>query len=118
MTNAQNRWPVHVVIAGAGVAGLEALIALRALAGDRVTITLLAPEHDFVYRPLSVGEPFALGAARRIPVAELTREFKLDLCRDALASVDTDAHTVTLDNGDELHYDKLIVATGAQPRPA
>ena len=119
MANAQsNKWPVNVVVAGAGVAGLEAVIALRALAGDRVNITLLAPEHDFVYRPLSVGEPFALGAASRIPVAELAREFNLELRRDALASVDADAHTVTLENGDTLHFGKLIVATGAQQEPA
>ena len=31
----------HVVIAGGGVAALETLMALRDLAGDRVTITLM-----------------------------------------------------------------------------
>jgi sulfide:quinone oxidoreductase len=119
MTNAQGQaWPTNVVVAGAGVAGLEAVIALRALAGDQVNITLLAPEHDFVYRPLSVGEPFALGAARRIPVAELAETFKLDLRRDGLASVDPDLHMVTLGSGERLHYDKLIVAAGAQQKPA
>jgi sulfide:quinone oxidoreductase len=112
------RWAVQVVVAGAGVAGLETVIALRALAGDRVNITLLAPEHDFVYRPLSVGEPFALGAAARIPVAELAAEFNLELRLDSLDSVDADAHTVRLGNGDAVHFDKLIVATGAQQEPA
>ena len=34
----------RVVIAGGGVAALETLIALRDLAGDRVDITLVAPE--------------------------------------------------------------------------
>ena len=34
---------MHVVIAGGGVAALEAAIALRDLAGDRVDITMLAP---------------------------------------------------------------------------
>ena len=33
----------HVLIAGGGVAGLETLLALRALAADRVDITILAP---------------------------------------------------------------------------
>jgi sulfide:quinone oxidoreductase len=119
MANAHsNKWPTNVVVAGAGVAGLEAIIALRALAGDGVNITLLAPEHDFVYRPLSVGEPFALGAATRIPVADLASQFDLELRRDGLASVDTDAHTVELKNGETLHFDKLIVATGARQAPA
>src|SRR5690349_24634702 len=39
---------LQVLIAGAGVAGLETALALRALAGKRVAITLVAPEHDFV----------------------------------------------------------------------
>ena len=38
----------EVVIAGGGVAGLEALIALHSLAGTRVHVTLVAPERDFV----------------------------------------------------------------------
>jgi sulfide:quinone oxidoreductase len=108
-----NEWPINVVVAGAGVAGLEAVIALRTLAGRRVNITLISAEHDFVYRPLSVGEPFALGEARRIPVTGFAREFDVDLRRDVLAYVDARAHTVTLGNGESLAFDKLIVATGA-----
>jgi sulfide:quinone oxidoreductase len=38
----------RVLIAGGGVAALEALIALRELAGDRLDLTLLAPEPHFV----------------------------------------------------------------------
>jgi len=34
--------PVRVVIAGGGVAGLETLVALRALAGAPVDLTLVA----------------------------------------------------------------------------
>jgi NADH dehydrogenase FAD-containing subunit len=43
--------PHRVLIAGGGVAGLDALLALRALAGDRVALTLVSPAPDFVYRP-------------------------------------------------------------------
>ena len=39
----------RVLIAGGGVAGLETLLALRTLAGDRVDITLVTPELRFVY---------------------------------------------------------------------
>ena len=49
--------PLEVVIAGGGVAGLEALLALHGLAGPRVRVQLLAPESEFVYRPLAVAEP-------------------------------------------------------------
>ena len=54
-----------VLIAGGGVAGLEALLALRDLAGDRVDLRLLAPEAEFVYRPMAVGEPFGRGRPDR-----------------------------------------------------
>ena len=43
----------HVLIAGGGVAGLEALLALRALAADRVDVGILAPELKFVNRAMS-----------------------------------------------------------------
>ena len=48
---------MRVVIAGGGVAALEAALALRALAEDRVSVELLAPETQFWYRPLAVTEP-------------------------------------------------------------
>ena len=50
--------PRHVLVAGGGVAGLEALLALRHLAGDRVELSLLSPRADFSYRPMAVAEPF------------------------------------------------------------
>src|SRR6185437_2210724 len=49
----------RVLIAGGGVAGLETLLALHALAGDRVELTLLAPELKFVNHSMSVHQPFA-----------------------------------------------------------
>ena len=51
---------LRVVIAGGGVAGLEAMLAIRDLGGDLVDVELLSPEHHFWYRPLSVAEPFGL----------------------------------------------------------
>jgi sulfide:quinone oxidoreductase len=117
MTNADTARPIHVVIAGAGVAGLEALIALRELAGDRVTISLVSPEDHFVYRPLSVGDPFALGSALRIPVRDISREFRAEHVGDGMAAVDPDRHVVKLEGGDEISYDKLIVATGSARVP-
>ena len=49
---------MRVLIAGGGVAALEAMLALRALAADRVSVVLVAPDREFVYRPLAVAEPF------------------------------------------------------------
>lgn len=56
---------LRVLVAGGGVAGLETLLALRHLAGDRIERTLLTPEPEFVYRPMAVAEPFSRGRAQR-----------------------------------------------------
>ena len=118
MTNTDRANPVHVVIAGAGVAGLEALLTLRELAAERARVTLVSPEPDFIYRPLSVGDPFALGPALRVPVTELAREFYADHVDDGLSAVHADRHVIGLKSGGELAYDKLIVATGSRRVPA
>ena len=66
--------PTNVVVAGGGVAAIEAILALHDAAGDRVSITLVAPQEDFLYRPMSVGEPFALGhPLRRAHAAQGSR---------------------------------------------
>ena len=108
----------RVVIAGGGVAAIEGMLALRDLAGDRVDITLVAPEEQFTYRPLSVGEPFALGRTLHLPLRTIARDVGAELREDALASVDAAAQSVTLAGGDTLSYDALLVAVGASRIPA
>jgi sulfide:quinone oxidoreductase len=103
-----------VIVAGGGVAAIEATLALRDLAGDRVSVTLVAPQDDFHYRPLSVGEPFALGRALSLPLATIARDLGAELRHGALAAVDTDAHTARLESGETLSYDALLVAVGAR----
>jgi sulfide:quinone oxidoreductase len=106
-----------VLIAGGGVAGLEAAFALRELAGERIAVTLLSAGEDFVSRPSSIGEPFNRSYAEHYELAGLATEAGAELVRGALAHVDTEgrlAHTV---EGGELSYDALLVATGARIEP-
>ena len=79
--------PFRVVVAGGGVAGLEALLALRALGADRVALTLVSPTEDFVVRPLAVGRAFARSHARRTPLREVTRDVGADFVHAAVAEV-------------------------------
>jgi sulfide:quinone oxidoreductase len=110
--------PSSVVIAGGGVAALEALIALRELAGDRVRVTLVAPQSDFVYRPLSVAEPFCLGHAAHHSLRAVARDFGADVVRGALREVDGKNARAILADGSDLDYDSLLVAVGARAEPA
>jgi sulfide:quinone oxidoreductase len=106
----------HVVIAGGGVAALEALIALRELAPGRARVTLLAPEPHFVYRPLSVTEPFCLGHANHYPLADVARDFDAELVRGAIVEIHAADRSVTLSDGSTVGYDSLLVAVGARSR--
>jgi sulfide:quinone oxidoreductase len=109
---------LHVLIAGGGVAALEAMMALRALAGDRVRITLLAPNRDFHYRPMAVAEPFAIAHARRIPLAEIAAEHGAGVVTGVLAAVAPDERRAETAGGARIGYDALIVACGTRMRPA
>ena len=104
----------RVLIAGGGVAALETLIALRDLAGDRVTITLLAPETDFTYRPMTVAQPFSLGHAREYALAGIAGEFRADFIQDSVAEVRADEKIVHCASGRDVAYDHLVIAVGAQ----
>jgi sulfide:quinone oxidoreductase len=105
----------RVVVAGAGVAGLEAALALRALAGELVDVEVVAPEPVFVYRPASVAEPFAKGAVRRFPLDRLVAAAGARLRHDLLVSLDADRKFIWLNSGDRLEYGMLVVAVGARP---
>jgi sulfide:quinone oxidoreductase len=106
--------PLRVLVAGGGVAGLEALLALRDMADNRVDVTLLCPQDNFVYRPLAVAEPFSMGRVHRYPLRRLTDDLGVEWVRGSLEAVDTDRGVVATSDGAELEYEALLVATGAK----
>lgn len=108
----------RVLIAGGGIAGLEALMAVRGLAEDRVAITLVAPEPDFLYKPLIVQEPFSPEPAERRELAPIAEEFAATFVQQAVAEVNPDGRRVALADGSALDYDALIVCVGGRQRPA
>jgi sulfide:quinone oxidoreductase len=104
----------HVVIAGGGVAGLETLLALHAAAGDRVDVTLLAPESGFVNRSMALDQPSAPGAVRRLRLRDITADVGARWHRGALRRVEHDDRVVVTDRGRKLRYDRLVLALGAR----
>jgi sulfide:quinone oxidoreductase len=110
--------PTRVLVAGGGVAALEAALALRALAEDRVTVELLAPEPHFWYRPLAVAAPFELGEVLRFELSELAAAAGATVALGSLAAVEATSHRVRTSAGAEIPYDVLLVACGAVPTPA
>jgi sulfide:quinone oxidoreductase len=119
MTGAGNadsaRDAMRVLIVGGGVAGLETLLGLRALARDRVSVELLSPKPTMVDRPSSVRAPFGLGRPARLDVAAIAAECGAHFIAGALAEVNAKRHEVTTSDRDTLSYDALVVAVGATP---
>ena len=118
MNKEQSDTRTRVLIVGGGVAGLETLLALDDLAGDRVSLTLVAPQPDFIYKPLLVEEPFDLGPAERHELAPLAEEKGARFVRSAVSAVRPEDHVVELDDGSTLEYDYLVVCTGGRFKPA
>jgi sulfide:quinone oxidoreductase len=108
----------RVVIAGGGVAGIEALLALRDLAGNRIEIEIIAPEREFVYRPLAVAGPFDLGQPPRFDLGEIARDFHATHHLEAVIAVTPEERLARTRNGDAIFYDALVIASGADPQEA
>src|SRR4051794_12191919 len=98
---------LQVVVAGGGVAGLESVLALRALAQDRVGVELLSREPSFSYRPLAVAEPFGLGTVRRVALDRVASALGIAVRRGTVVGVDADAHVAHTAEGDDVPYDAL-----------
>jgi sulfide:quinone oxidoreductase len=108
----------RVLIAGSGVAAVEAVLALRHLAGRGFEIELLAPSHALEHRPASVAAPFGLGAPPPLDLHDLARRYAVTLVEGEVATVDTRARTAYLAAGGDREYDHLLIAVGARPVPA
>ena len=106
----------RVLIAGGGVAGLETLLALHSLAGDRVETTILAPELNFVNRSMSVRQPFERERVRGIRLEEAAAEVGARWHHGALDRVEPQHRRVVTKDRGELGYDQLVLALGARPQ--
>jgi sulfide:quinone oxidoreductase len=103
-----------VLIAGAGIAGLEAALALRELAGERVEVALHGPGEEFVYRPFAIGEPYGTTRSFRYDLRRLSEHCGASLRASSIAAVEPARRLAVTRDGARLPYDHLIVATGAR----
>jgi 3-phenylpropionate/trans-cinnamate dioxygenase ferredoxin reductase subunit len=108
------------VIVGGGLAGARAAEAMRS-GGFDGRVVIVAGEDEFPYIRPPLSKEYLLGKAERDtifvhPDAWYT-EANIEVLRGRTASVlSPDRHEITLDNGETLHYDKLLLATGAAAR--
>jgi NADH dehydrogenase len=104
----------HVVIVGAGFAGLA---AARVLAAKDLRLTVVDRTNHHLFQPLlyQVASAGLSPADIAMPVrAVLSARPNVRVVMGAVTRLDPTARTVTTADGEEIAYDRLIVATGAR----
>jgi sulfide:quinone oxidoreductase len=107
----------RVVIAGGGVAALEAALALNALAGELVQVTIVAPHREFVYRPLLVREPFSPEVVATYSLEAIAQRAGAELLEDSFKWLDPRRRRLHTARGRTLEYDAVLLAMGARTHP-
>jgi sulfide:quinone oxidoreductase len=110
--------PARVLIAGGGAAGLEALIALRTLAGGRVELELISPERTFAWRSMAVAAAFGRAPAPSIDLDRMVQTVGAEYISDSVVAVSSATGKVTLAGGSSRSYDILVLCPGARAQEA
>jgi sulfide:quinone oxidoreductase len=102
-----------VVVAGGGIAGVEALLGLRELAPEGTELVLVSPARELLHQ--SLGDiPWSLGGVIRHPIDRICAELGVEHVSDALVGVDAGRRRIELRQRGEAGYDALLVAVGAR----
>ena len=104
----------HIVVVGAGFAGLQLIHGLK---GSGVRITLIDQRNHHLFQPLLYQVATTILATSEIawPIRHLFRDRKdVTTLLGTVSGVDTASKHVKLENGDEIPFDVLVLATGAR----
>jgi len=110
----------HVVVVGAGQAGLALVARLRA-DGFEGPVTLIGAEPHPPYQRPPLSKDYLLGEMERerlyLRPESFYAEHDIDLRLGAgVAAIDTGRQVVILETGGEVPYDELVLTTGSSPR--
>ena len=108
--------PLRVVVAGGGFAAAELVLALRAMAEERVEIELIAPTAELPFRPAATRTPFGEPGVDLYDLEAIASDAAARLRRDTVEAVASRAHRVRLASGASTSYDALVLAVGARSR--
>jgi sulfide:quinone oxidoreductase len=105
----------HVVILGAGIAGVSAAYALKAQLGPQDEVTVVSDKPYFHFVP---SNPWiAMGWRERsdvaFPIGPYLESRGIKFIHSGVTRIQPDVIQVDLENGDVLFYDYLLIATGA-----
>lgn len=104
----------HIVIMGAGTAGMPAAYEMKAAVGKKHEVTVVNEKADFQFVP---SNPWvAVGWRNRndisIPIDKYLKKRNINFIAQRVDKIDTANNTLELANGESVDYDYLIIATG------
>jgi sulfide:quinone oxidoreductase len=104
----------HIIIMGAGIGGMPAAFEMRAMLPGEHRITVVNTVDYFQFTPsnpwLAVG--WRDREAVTLPIAPLLKNRGIDFVGKPVQTIDAAANRLTLEGGDTLDYDYLVIATG------
>ncbi len=105
--------PAHVVVIGGGFGGATAAKYIRKF-DPAIKVTLVEPNKIYTTCP---GSNWVLGGMRDLKsishdYSGLVKNYGINVLHDWVVSIDADQRTVSLKDGSNLTYDRLIVSPG------
>jgi NAD(P)H-nitrite reductase large subunit len=109
---------MHHIVIGAGPAGVVAAEALRKF-DPGATITLIGEEPEPPYSRMAIpymliGKIGEAGTYLRKREGHFEKQ-GIEVLRNRVGSVDPASHSISLDSGASMRYDRLLLATGSRP---
>lgn len=104
----------HIVIVGAGIGGLPCAYEMRESLGKEHSITVINNRDHFQFTPSNPWVAVGTRDKKSITVAlePILKKKKIGFIGKGVESIDADNNVLTLDGGDTVDYDYLVIATG------
>lgn len=109
----------NIVVLGGNFAGFTAALQLVKKLKRKnkdYKVTVVSPTHDFLYVPSLIWVPFGRRKIQdiRFDLRPVFHKNNITFIEKAALHVNPEINIIYLENGDELRYDYLVVATGVQ----
>ena len=104
------------IIVGGSYAGLAAALELRSRLPASETVTLVSLSEEFIFYPSLI---WVVQGDRELtdisfPIRPVLEGAGVSFVRARLVRIDPEAHSITLDDGQEMPFEKLLIATGGE----
>jgi NAD(P)H-nitrite reductase large subunit len=108
---------MHIVIIGNGIAGITTARHIRKRSNHRITVISSESKHFFSRTALMYIYMGHLTFEQTKPYEDwFWAKNRINLVHDHVCSINTHSKSLSMQSGQTLHYDKLVLATGSRPR--